>query len=198
MSQRTATYRRETAETQVSVTIGLDGTGKCKVETGNGVLDHLLAQLPRHGLVDLEASARGDVKTGWHHTVEDVAIALGRALDRALGERRGIVRIAHAYAPLDEALGFVVVDLSGRGYAVVDVAFAEPKVGGLDSDMIRHFIETLANEGRMNVHASVVAGQNGHHKAEALFKALARALDAASRVDERLGGAVPSTKGTLA
>ena len=197
MGERSATVERVTRETKIRVDLDLDGTGQAQVRTGIGFLDHLVGALARHGVFDLSVQAEGDLVVDSHHTAEDVAIALGRAFDRALGERRGIVRIAHAYAPLDEALALVVVDLSGRGYAVVDAAFAEPKLGDLDSDMVRHFLESLAIEGRMNVHASVVAGQNAHHKAEALFKALARALDAASRIDPRLGGAVPSTKGTL-
>jgi imidazoleglycerol-phosphate dehydratase len=197
MGERSATVERATRETKIRVDLDLDGTGQAQIRTGIGFLDHLVGALARHGVFDLSVQAEGDLVVDSHHTAEDVAIALGRAFDRALGERRGIVRIAHAYAPLDEALAFVVVDLSGRGYAVVDAAWAVPKLGDLDSDMVRHFLESLAIEGRMNVHASVVAGQNGHHKAEALFKALARALDAASRIDPRLGGAVPSTKGTL-
>src|SRR3990172_8557481 len=156
MTERSATVERATRETKVRVDLDLDGTGQGEVRTGIGFLDHLVGALARHGVFDLSVKAEGDLIVDSHHTAEDVAIALGRAFDKALGERRGLVRIAHAYAPLDEAMGFVVVDLSGRGYAVVDVAFAEPKVGGLDSDMIRHFIESLATEGRMNVHASVV------------------------------------------
>jgi imidazoleglycerol-phosphate dehydratase len=197
MGERSATVERATRETKIRVDLDLDGTGQVQIRTGIGFLDHLVGALARHGVFDLSVQAEGDLVVDSHHTAEDVAIALGRAFDRALGERRGIVRIAHAYAPLDEALALVVVDLSGRGYAVVDAALAEPKLGDLDSDMVRHFLETLAIEGRMNVHARVVAGQNAHHKAEALFKALARALDAASRIDPRLDGAVPSTKGTL-
>jgi len=193
---RSANVRRETQETQVEVTLALDGQGRYRIETGLGFLDHLLAQLAAHGLFDLEVHARGDLHVDEHHTVEDVAITLGQALDRALGDRRGIVRMGHAYAPMDEALARVVVDLSGRPYAVVTVDFATPRLGTVDSDLIVHFLETLAVHGRLSLHAQVLHGRNDHHKAEALFKALGRALDAAARLDPRRD-AVPSTKGAL-
>ncbi len=196
-AERRATVERATRESRVAVELSLDGTGQCKVGTGIGFLDHMLEALARHGLFDLTVEATGDLQVDSHHTAEDVAITLGRAFDRALGERRGIVRIAHAYAPLDEALARVVVDVGGRGYAVVEAGLAGPRIGDLDADMVRHFLESLAIEGRLNIHAQVLAGRNDHHKAEALFKALARALDAATRVDERLGGQVPSTKGII-
>jgi histidinol-phosphate aminotransferase len=193
---RTAHVHRHTRETDVSVTLTLDGSGRYETDTGLGFLDHILAQLAAHGLFDLTVQARGDLQVDEHHTVEDVAIALGQALDAALGERLGLVRMGHAYAPLDEALALVVVDLSGRPYAVVDVEFATPRLGAVGSDLIRHFLETLAFQARMSLHARVLYGRNDHHKAEALFKALARALDAASRVDPRRQD-VPSTKGVL-
>ncbi|MDH7487696.1 MAG: imidazoleglycerol-phosphate dehydratase HisB [Anaerolineae bacterium] len=194
--QRKAQVMRKTKETAVEVTLALDGQGRYQVQTGLGFLDHMLAQLAMHGLLDLELRARGDLEVDEHHTVEDVAIALGQALDQALGERQGIVRMGHAYAPMDEALARVVVDLSGRPYAVVEAAFAAPRLGAVDSDLIIHFLETLAMHARMSLHAQVLYGRNDHHKAEALFKALGRALEAATRLDPRRE-AVPSTKGVL-
>jgi len=195
-SQRQARVTRRTKETQVEVALTLDGQGHYQIETGLGFLDHLLAQVAVHGHLDLEVRAQGDLEVDEHHTVEDVAIALGQALDQALGDRRGIVRMGHAYAPLDEALARVVVDLSGRPYAVVRAAFRAPRLGALDSDLVIHFLETLAVHGRMSLHARVLYGRNDHHKAEALFKALGQALDRASRLDPRRE-TVPSTKGVL-
>ena len=195
--ERKAILERKTRESSVSVELTIDGSGRGEISTGVGFLDHMLDALARHGLFDLKLKADGDLVVDAHHTAEDVAITLGRAFDRALGERRGIVRIAHAYAPLDEALALVVVDLGGRGYPVVEAEFSSERIGDLDADLIRHFLETLAIEGRMNVHARLLAGRNAHHQAESLFKALARALDAATRVDERLRGQVPSTKGVI-
>jgi imidazoleglycerol-phosphate dehydratase len=193
---RQAEIWRQTGETDVSVRLGLDGTGRYRVDTGLGFLDHMLAQVVAHGLFDLDVQARGDLEVDEHHTVEDVAIALGDALDKALGDRRGLVRIAHAYAPLDEALARIVVDLSGRPYAVVDAQFTTSRIGAVDTDLLVHFLETLAIHGRLSLHARVLHGRNDHHRAEALFKALGRALDAATRLDPRRQG-VPSTKGVL-
>jgi len=193
---RQAAVRRRTGETDVAVTFSLDGTGQTAIDTGLGFLDHMLAQIASHGLFDLQVQARGDLEVDEHHTVEDVAIGLGRALDEALGNRRGLVRMGHAYAPLDEALARVVVDLSGRPYAVIDVQFATPRIGAVDTDLIIHFLETLAVHARLSLHAQVLYGRNDHHKAEALCKALGRALDAATRLDPRRQG-IPSTKGVL-
>jgi histidinol-phosphate aminotransferase len=193
---RQASIERRTGETHVSVGLDLDGVGKCQADTGLGFLDHMLAQIAAHGLFDLEVQARGDLEVDEHHTVEDVAIALGQAFDEALSERQGIVRMGHAYAPLDEALARVVVDLSGRPYAVIEVEFTTPRLGAVGTDLIIHFLETLAFHGRLSLHACLLQGRNDHHKAEALFKALGRALDAASRVDPRRQG-IPSTKGVL-
>ncbi|MGD2207364.1 MAG: imidazoleglycerol-phosphate dehydratase HisB [Anaerolineae bacterium] len=193
---RSAQIHRQTHETDVTVCLTLDGAGCYDVSTGLGFLDHMLAQLASHGLFDLAVQARGDLHVDEHHTVEDVAIALGQALDRALGERRGLVRMGHAYAPLDEALACVVVDLSGRPYAVIDVEFDTPRLGALDPDLLIHFLETLAVHARLSLHARVLCGRNDHHRAEALFKALGRALDAATQWDPRRQG-VPSTKGVL-
>ena len=197
MTQRHGAVQRETGETTVQVHIDLDGAGRYEIRTGNGTLDHLLAQLSRHGLMDITIEAQGDLDTGWHHLVEDVAIALGRALHQAVGDGRGIVRMGHALVPLDETLAEVVVDLSGRGYAVVDTALTGDTVETLPGDLVRHVLESLALEARMTLHARVLYGVNAHHKAEALFKALARALRDAVQVDPRLGGEAPSTKGTL-
>ncbi len=197
MNQRRASLSRETTETKVSVELALDGKGQYKIETGNGMLDHLLAQLARHGLLDLKISARGDTQSGWHHLVEDVAIALGRALRQALGEGEGITRMAHALVPMDEALAQVALDVSGRGVAVVNIEFSGQDLGGLPPDLVRHFLESLAREARITLHASTLAGINDHHKAEAIFKALARALRLAVEIDERRAGQIPSTKGTI-
>lgn len=194
---RTARIERRTGETDVAVSINLDGKGLADITTGVGFLDHMLSLFAHHGLFDVAATARGDLQVDAHHTVEDVAICLGQALNEALDSRAGIVRTAHSYVPMDEALGFVAVDLSGRPYAVIDVAWHTTFLGGMDPDLVRHFLETLAIHGRMNLHARVFYGRNDHHQAEALFKALARALDAATRIDPRREG-VPSTKGQLA
>lgn len=193
---RTSQVVRKTNETQVDVTLTLWGEGRYQVGTGVGFLDHMLAQLATHGHLDLTVRAKGDLEVDEHHTVEDVAIALGQGLDQALGDRTGIVRMAHAYVPLDEALARVVVDLGGRPYAVVQIDFATPRLGTMDSDLVIHFLETLALHCRMSLHANVLYGRNDHHKAEALFKALGRALDGASRLDPRRTG-VPSTKGVI-
>jgi imidazoleglycerol-phosphate dehydratase len=193
---RSATIDRMTAETEVHLDLNLDGVGRGEVSTGIGFLDHLLLLFLHHGLFDLKVNARGDLDVDAHHLTEDIAICLGEALDRALGDRTGIVRIAHSYVPMDEALGFVALDLSGRPYAVVDITWRGTELGSLDVDLVRHFLETLAMHGRLNLHARVPYGLNDHHKAEALFKALARALDLATQIDPRRQG-VPSTKGRL-
>jgi imidazoleglycerol-phosphate dehydratase len=178
------------------VTLGLDGSGSYEIDTGLGFLDHMLAQIAAHGLFDLQVRARGDLQIDEHHTVEDVAIVLGQALDQALGDRSGLVRMGQAYAPLDEALARVVVDLSGRPYAVIEAGFQTQRIGAVCTDLLVHFLETLAFNARMSLHAQVLHGRNDHHRAEALFKALGRALDAATRQDPRRSS-VPSTKGVL-
>ncbi len=197
MTARKAKLDRETGETQISVELDLDGTGSYEIETGNGMFDHLLAQLSRHGLIDLKLSARGDVEVGWHHLVEDTAIVLGKALQDAVGDGSGIARMASYHVPLDEALALVVVDFGGRGYAVIDADIGDSDLGDLPAQLVRHFLETLAREGRFNLHVRLLAGDSDHHKAEAVFKALARAMRAALTPDERLSGQVPSTKGTI-
>ncbi len=193
---RQASIQRHTGETDVTVDLALDGRGRHETKTGLGFLDHMLAQIAVHGLFDLTVRATGDLEVDEHHTVEDVAIGLGQALDAALGDRQGLVRMGHDYAPLDEALAHVVVDLSGRPYAVIEVEFATPRIGAVSTDLIIHFLETLAVHARLSLHARVLYGRNDHHKAEALFKALGRALDAATRLDPRRES-VPSTKGVL-
>ena len=197
MTPRTSKLTRETGETQISVELNIDGQGTYQLDTGNGMFDHLLAQLSRHGLIDLNISAKGDVQVGWHHLVEDVGILLGRAIREAVGDGRGITRMSHSYVPLDEALALVVVDFGGRGYAVIDADIGDSDLGGLPADLIRHFLESLAREGNFNLHVRVLAGLNNHHKAEAIFKGLARAMRAALTLDDRIAGEVPSTKGTI-
>ena len=197
MTPRTSKLTRETGETQISVELNIDGQGTYQLDTGNGMFDHLLAQLSRHGLIDLNISAKGDVQVGWHHLVEDVGILLGRAIRKAVGDGRGITRMSHSYVPLDEALALVVVDFGGRGYAVIDADIGDSDLGGLPADLIRHFLESLAREGNFNLHVRVLAGLNNHHKAEAIFKGLARAMRAALTLDDRISGEVPSTKGTI-
>jgi imidazoleglycerol-phosphate dehydratase len=197
VSERSATIRRRTGETDITLTLAIDGSGTADLATGIGFLDHMLTLFAKHGLFDISAKAIGDLHVDEHHTAEDVCICLGQALDRALGDRRGIVRTAHSFVPMDEALGFVAVDLGGRPYCVVDASFVTPRVGQLGTDLIAHLFESIAVHARLNLHARILYGHNDHHKVEALFKAFGRALDAATRIDERLGGAVPSTKGTL-
>ena len=191
---RTSNIKRDTKETNINLKLDLDGTGEYDMCTGNRIFDHLLSQLSKHSLVDITLSATGD---DIHHLVEDVAICLGKALGEALGEKRGITRMADASVPMDEALAFVAVDLSGRGYSVLDMQFSDNDMFGFPTDLVRHFLETLAIEAKMNLHARVIYGTNDHHKAEATFKALGRALGAAIRIDPRISGELPSTKGQL-
>lgn len=193
---RSATIDRTTGETEVHLKLELDGSGKSEINTGVGFLDHMLTLFAHHGLFDLVVDAHGDLHVDAHHTVEDVAICLGQALDRALGDRAGIVRMACSYVPMDESLGFVALDLSGRPYAVIEVTWHTSLLGTMDPDLVRHFLETVAIHGQMNLHARILYGRNDHHQAEALFKALGRALDAATQIDPRRQG-VPSTKGML-
>ena len=194
---RTSETTRKTAETDISIKINLDGSGDYKIETGNGMFDHLLAQISRHGLIDLEISATGDTHVGWHHLVEDTAIVLGKCFREAGGEGRGIVRMGHTFVPLDEALVLTVIDYSGRGYSIIDSPLTESDLGDLPSDLIRHFMETFAREGGFNLHLTVMAGMNNHHIAEASFKSIARSLKAALSFDPRQGESISSTKGTI-
>lgn len=196
MRSRSATIERKTKETQIELSLNVDGSGRIDVDTGIGFLDHMLTLFAGHGLFDLTVKATGDLHIDEHHTAEDVFICLGKALDQALGDRRSIVRTAHSYVPMDEALGLVAVDLGGRPYSVFDAEFVTPRLGQLGTDLLFHLFESLAIHGRMNLHAKILYGRNDHHKSEALFKALARALDAATQIDPRRAD-VPSTKGTL-
>ena len=194
---RTSTISRRTSETDINLALNLDGSGKASVATGVGFLDHMLRHIAVHGLFDLDVKAAGDLEIDPHHTVEDVAIVLGQAFDQALGDRQGLVRMGSAYAPMDEALAFVAVDLSGRPYAVIRAEWHTPSLGLLPTALIPHFLESLAFNAKLNLHARVEYGRDDHHQAEALFKALGRALDAATAIDPRRSGTVPSTKGTL-
>ncbi len=194
MVSRLSIFKRETKETNISLELDVDGSGKWETNTGIRMLDHLLAQLAQHGLFDIKISATGNDQ---HHLVEDVAICLGRAFGEALGEKRGIVRMADAAVPMDDALAIVAVDISGRAYTVLELPFNDSEIAGLEVDLIRHFLESFAVEARLNLHARFAYGTNDHHKAEALFKALGRALNTATRIDERIAGELPSTKGLL-
>lgn len=194
---RTATIKRETRETQIELSLNLDGTGKADINTGVGFYDHMLHHVAVHGLFDLTVKAEGDLHIDAHHTVEDVAICLGQAIDQALDNRAGIYRMGHAYVPMDEALARVVIDLSGRPFAVFDAPFVAPMLGTMPTALVQHVFESLSVHGRMNLHAHVLYGRDDHHMAEGLFKALGRALDAATQLDPRRGGFIPSTKGKL-
>ncbi len=198
MAKRAVTVKRKTKETSVSLELNLNGCGKWKVATGIKMFDHLLAQVAQHGRFDLTLSASGDDP---HHLIEDAAICFGKALSQALGDKQGIVRMADASVPMDDALAMVAVDISGRGYSVLDLQFSRSskqwELLGFSPVLIRHFLESLAAEAKINLHAHVLYGENDHHKAEALFKALGRALDKATRIDERIAGGVPSTKDLL-
>ncbi len=197
MAPRTATVRRETRETRVELALNVDGSGRADVQTGIGFLDHMLDSFARHGRFDVTLRAEGDLHVDQHHTAEDVGITLGQALNQALGERRAIRRFGDATVPLDEALCLVAVDLGGRGWASIDLPFNGTTIGELSSEMIVHFLHSLAMEGRFSLHVRLLAGENDHHRAEATFKALARALDDATRPDPRIAGEVPSTKGVI-
>ena len=197
VESRTASLERKTGETSVSVSISLDGQGVSDVDTGNGFLDHMVSQVARHGLIDITLHAQGDIQTGWHHLVEDVAIMLGRVFRQALGDARGIRRMGHAIVPLDEALAMVAVDCSGRGYAAVETTLDDTMVESLPGDLIGHFLESFAIESKINLHAKILAGVSPHHKAEVLCKALAKALRDAVELDPRAAQQVPSTKGTI-
>ena len=192
---RVAELQRETKETRITLRLDLDGTGAAEVDTGVPFFDHMLDQLARHAPLDLTLHCRGDLQVDTHHTVEDCALLLGRALHQALGERRGIRRMGAARVPMDEALAEVAIDLSGRPFCRAEVADAGST--GLPPSLVAHFLESLASEGRLTLHVRVLYGRDGHHQAEAVFKALARALGEAVAPDPRRGGAVPTTKGTL-
>ena len=194
---RTSEISRQTNETQIQIKLDLDGTGKHEIATGVGFLDHMLTHLAVHGLFDLIVNAKGDLHIDVHHTVEDVALALGQAFDQALGDRKGIVRMGDCFAPMDETLAHVAIDLSGRPYAVIQAEWHTPYVCNIPTTLFAHFFESFAVTSRSNLHARVLYGRDDHHQAEALFKAWARALDAATQIDPRRMGNIPSTKGTL-
>ena len=191
---RTSVINRETGETKISLELNIDGTGKWEIDTGIPIFDHLLSAMIKHGLFDIKLKAGGDDQ---HHVIEDIAICLGQAFAQALGDKRGIVRMAEATVPMDDALATAIVDIGGRGYAVLDLSFTGNDMPGLSPDLIRHFLESFAIEARMNLHARIIYGNNDHHKAEALFKALGRVLDSATRIDTRIVDELPSTKGFL-
>jgi imidazoleglycerol-phosphate dehydratase len=191
---RKATIKRSTQETSVGLELNLDGTGKWEIGTGIRMFDHLLSQLAQHGKFDIKCAANG---VDMHHVIEDVGICLGKAFAEALGEKRGIVRMGNAMVPMDDVLAVVAVDLSGRPYTVLNLPFKDNDMAGFPADLVRHFLESFAAEARMNLHVEVRYGTNDHHKAEAVFKALGRALDAATGLDPRLGNELPTTKDLL-
>jgi imidazoleglycerol-phosphate dehydratase len=194
---RTATIARNTAETQITVSVDLDGTGKARLETGVPFLDHMLDQIARHGLVDLDIAAKGDLHIDAHHTVEDIGITFGQAVAKAVGDRKGIRRYGHAYVPLDEALSRVVIDFSGRPGLEFHVPFTRALVGEFDVDLVYEFFQGFVNHALVTLHVDNLRGRNAHHQCETVFKAFARALRAAAEPDPRAAGVVPSTKGTL-
>jgi imidazoleglycerol-phosphate dehydratase len=195
---RSATIKRKTKETDISVTVDLDGTGKAEIATGVGFFDHMLEQVARHSLIDVTVAAKGDLHIDQHHTVEDVGIALGQALRQALGESKGIARYADVHLPMDEVLTRCAIDVSGRPYLVWKVAFTRGKIGDFDTELFREFFQALAQNALVTLHIETLYGHNNHHIAETCFKALARALRAAVAIDPRQEGRVPSTKGSLA
>jgi imidazoleglycerol-phosphate dehydratase len=194
---RRGEVKRETKETNVALALELDGSGQYDVSTGIGMLDHMLEALAKHARFDLTLKATGDIDRDPHHLVEDVGLCLGQALDQALGERRGITRFGDAMVPMDEALVLAVVDLGGRGYARVSLDFKADKIGELPADNVDHFFESFAQQGRLNLHIRQLSGENDHHRIEAAFKALARALSTAVALDPRIAGQLPSTKDAI-
>ena len=197
MSDRIATITRDTLETQISVAVNLDGTGESSFETGIPFLEHMLDQIARHGLVDLEIKASGDLHIGDHHCVEDIGISLGQAYSQALGDKKGITRYGHAYVPLDEALSRVVIDFSGRPGIEYRVKYPRARIGQFDVDLIHEFFQGFANHASATLHIDNLQGKNAHHIAETVFKAFGRALRVAVSRDERISGVIPSTKGSL-
>ena len=194
MADRHATIKRQTKETDITLELNIDGRGNSDINTGIPMFEHLLSQVARHGVFDIRLSAKGDDP---HHLIEDIALVMGKAFTDALGDKRGIVRMAHATVPMDEAASTVVVDFSGRPYTVLELNFNNNDMAGFPTDLIRHFLESFAAEAKMNLHAKTDYGVNDHHRAESLFKALGRALDAACRIDRRITGELPTTKGML-
>ena len=194
---RTARVERNTRETKIAAEVGLDGTGRADLDTGVPFLDHMLDQVARHGMIDLAVKAKGDLEIDAHHTVEDVGIAIGQAVAKALGDKAGLVRYGHAYVPLDEALSRVVVDLSGRPGLEFHVAFTRARIGDFDVDLANEFFQGFVNHALVTLHVDNLRGANAHHQCETVFKAFGRALRMAVARDARSGGAIPSTKGTL-
>ena len=197
MSDRSVKVSRDTLETQISVSLHLDGSGKSSFDTGIPFLEHMLEQVARHGSLDLEVSARGDLHIDDHHTVEDIGITLGQAFNKALADKKGIMRYGHAYVPLDEALSRVVIDFSGRPGIAYRVAYPRARIGVFDVDLIHEFFQGFANHAPATLHLDNLFGENSHHIAETLFKAFGRALRVAVSQDERMAGVIPSTKGSL-
>jgi imidazoleglycerol-phosphate dehydratase len=197
MLQRSATVQRDTLETQISVTLNLDGTGQSDFAIGIPFLEHMLEQISRHGAFDIEIKANGDLHIDDHHTVEDIGITLGQAFKQALGDKQGIMRYGHAYVPLDEALSRVVIDFSGRPGLEYRVDFARPRIGQFDVDLIHEFFQGFVNHAPATLHMDNLSGRNAHHIAETLFKAFGRALRFAVSADLRMPGVIPSTKGSL-
>ncbi|WP_173059647.1 imidazoleglycerol-phosphate dehydratase HisB [Sulfurimicrobium lacus] len=194
---RTAQVTRNTLETQVSVSLNLDGNGQVKLASGVPFLDHMLDQIARHGLMDLDVSAKGDLHIDAHHTVEDIGITLGQAFAQAIGDKKGVRRYGHAYVPLDEALSRVVLDLSGRPGLVFEVDFTRARIGEFDADLVREFFQGFVNHAGVTLHVDCLRGVNAHHQAETVFKAFGRALRMAVEPDARMAGVMPSTKGSL-
>ncbi len=197
MAERKATVSRDTLETQITVTVNLDGTGQTEFDTGVPFLEHMLDQIARHGLVDLSVKASGDTHIDDHHSVEDIGITLGQAIHKALGDKKGIYRYGHAYVPLDEALSRVVIDFSGRPGLVKNVAFTRARVGDFDVDLVFEFFQGFVNHAGVTLHIDNLRGENTHHQVETIFKAFGRALRMAVSADARMGNATPSTKGSL-
>jgi imidazoleglycerol-phosphate dehydratase len=197
MADRTATVTRNTLETQITVTVNLDGTGQVNFDTGVPFLEHMLDQIARHGMMDLDIVAKGDLHIDAHHTVEDIGITLGQAFAQAVGDKKGIVRYGHAYVPLDEALSRVVIDFSGRPGLVFKVPFTRGTVGGFDVDLFFEFFQGFINHALVTLHVDNLRGENSHHQAETVFKAFGRALRMATSLDPRMAGVTPSTKGVL-
>ncbi len=197
MTERRTTVERNTLETRIRLSLCLDGSGRARLHTGVPFFEHMLEQVSRHGLLDLDIEAQGDLAVDAHHTVEDVGITLGQAFERALGDRRGIRRYGHAYVPLDEALSRVVVDFSGRPGLAYGVAFARARIGEFDVDLLHEFFQGFVNHARATLHIDNIKGRNAHHVAETVFKAFGRALRVAVEPDLRMQGVTPSTKGTL-
>jgi imidazoleglycerol-phosphate dehydratase len=194
---RRAQVTRNTLETQINVSLNLDGTGKAMLQTGVPFLDHMLDQIARHGMLDLEVIAKGDLHIDAHHTVEDIGITLGQAFAQAIGDKKGLCRYGHAYVPLDEALSRVVLDLSGRPGLVFNVDFSRARIGDFDVDLIHEFFQGFINHALMTLHIDNLSGRNAHHQAETIFKAFGRALRTAATPDPAASGIIPSTKGTL-